>query len=410
MNVEIRELFLAMLRAGLSEQTLTEKEKENIGRLSEDQWKKVLELCNMQNMTAIVNEALKKHPEVAAPAGVKAYLKQAAQQRSVRYYQMIAALRQILKLLKEENITYYVLKGVGLNTMYPREELRSFGDIDLYIPKQEDLEKTHRIFTERGCEVVETYSDNHTAYVYKGQGVTCEVEVHWRMTAEFNNGGLDQQLEQIYRQLDGSQYMTVYPMQQEVRILPPDYNAIHLLAHMLQHLMYTGFGLKLFADWTVFWQKCRAQVDAEPFMQRIKELHIENFLYAVTFVCVRYLGLPADACPWLAEWEPDEELIEALLKDVFEGGEHGKCDSARMIITTRKPSLKTYMLELHRQMKRRFRKIGNCVILWPILWLLTGIIFIYNNKALRNVSTKEIMDSNKQRNTLVQKLNVFREK
>ena len=112
----------------------------------------------------------------------------------------------------------------------------------------------------------------------------------------------------------------------------------------------------------------------------------------------------------MAEWEPDEELIEALLKDVFEGGEHGKCDSARMIITTRKPSLRTYMLELHRQMKRRFRKIGNCVILWPILWLLTGIIFIYNNKALRNVSTKEIMDSNKQRNTLVQKLNVFREK
>ena len=145
-------------------------------------------------------------------------------------------------------------------------------------------------------------------------------------------------------------------------------------------------------------------------MQRIKELHIENFLYAVTTICVRYLGLPKECCPWLSQWKPDDELIEALLKDVFEGGEHGKCDSARMIITTRKPSLRTYMLELHRQMKRRFRKIGNWVILWPVLWVLTGIIFVYNNKKLRKVSTKEIMNSNKQRNTLVQKLNVFRDK
>ena len=102
--------------------------------------------------------------------------------------------------------------------------------------------------------------------------------------------------------------------------------------------------------------------------------------------------------------------LEALLQDVFVGGEHGKHDSARMIITTRKPSLKTYLLELHRQMKRRFRKLGDIWILWPILWLLTGFFFVYNNIALRNVSTKKILESNKERSKLVQKLDVFTEK
>lgn len=81
-----------------------------------------------------------------------------------------------------------------------------------------------------------------------------------------------------------------------------------------------------------------------------------------------------------------------------------------MIITTRKPSLKTYLLELHRQMKRRFRKLGDIWILWPILWLLTGFFFVYNNIALRNVSTKKILESNKERSKLVQKLDVFTEK
>lgn len=394
----------------MSHQHLTEEEKKVFLTVTEEEWKELLNLSNMQNVTAVMFEALQQNSDISVPKFLQGYGKQRAYQSSIHYYQMISALKQILALLKEENITYYVLKGVGLNTMYPKEEMRSFGDIDLYIPNAQDLERTHKIFTDRGCEVVETFSDNHTAYVYKGAGVTCEVEVHWKMTAEFNNGDLDEQLETIYRQIDGSQYMTVYPMQQEVRILPPTYNALHLLAHMLQHLMYTGFGMKLFCDWTVFWQKNGAEVDTEQFINWIKQLHIENFLYAVTGICIRYLGLDEKNCPWMAEWKEDEELMEALLKDVFEGGEHGKYDSARMIITTRKPSLKTYLIELHRQMKRRFRKIGNCVILWPVLWILTGIFFVYNNMTLRNVSTRKIMDSNKQRNKLVQKLDVFKQK
>jgi hypothetical protein len=408
--LKTREILLALIRAQLSDQPLRDEEKDILRSATEEEWIELINLCAIQNVIPVVYETIKQNPDLTAPAFVINTFKKKAYSVPMQYYQKITALRQILKFLHEENISYYILKGVGLNTMYPKEEMRSFGDIDLYIPKAEDLEKTHQFFVSRDCTVEETFSDNHTAYVYKGSGVTCEVEVHWKMTAEFNNGELDQRLEEIYRQLDGSQYMTVMPMQTEVRILPPTYNALHLLAHMLQHLMYTGFGLKLFSDWTVFWQKHGHEVNTEQFLGWIKQLHIENFLYAVTAVCIRNLGLPEDCCPWMADWQPDEELLDALLRDVFVGGEHGKYDSARMIITTRKPSLRTYLLELHRQMKRRFRKIGNIVPLWPVLWVLTGIFFVYNNIALRKVSTQKILKSNKERNRLVQKLDVFTEK
>lgn len=406
----IQTCLLALIRAQLSEQKLRDEEKDFLRNASETQWVELLQLCGRQNVLLVVYETLKQNPDIPVPAGVMNVFKQKAYSAPIQYYQKIAVLRKILKHLREENIAYYILKGVGLNTMYPKEEMRSFGDIDLYIPNPEDMEKTHRFFTERNCTVDETFSDNHTAYFYQENGVGCEVEVHWKMTAEFNNGDLDARLNAIYRQLDGSRYMTVNPMQQEVHILPPTYNALHLLAHMLQHLMYTGFGLKLFCDWTVFWQKSGHMVDTELFLGWIKELHIENFLYAVTAICIRDLGLPMECCPWMADWETDEELLAALLRDVFEGGEHGKYDSARMIITTRKPSLKTYLLELHRQMKRRFKKLGDVWILWPVLWLATGIMFVYNNLTLRNVSTKKILDSNKERSKLVQKLDVFTEK
>ena len=103
-------------------------------------------------------------------------------------------------------------------------------------------------------------------------------------------------------------------------------------------------------------------------------------------------------------------MIEALLQDVMTGGEHGKYDSTRMLVTSRAPSIGTYLWELHRQMKRRFKKLGKIFLLWPILWVLTGVIYVYNNITLRNVSTRTLMASNKKRNQLVQKLDIFEKK
>lgn len=408
--MDAREILLAMLRDVISSKSLTEEEKQGLSAATDETWQQVLQLSAMQKVSAVLFEALKKHPEVTVPAFVRGHLKQSSVRVSVRYYQMISCVREITALLKEQEIDYYLLKGVGLSTMYPKEEIRSFGDIDIYIPKKEDLERAQKIFTDRNCEIESTFSDCHTVYNYKGKGTNCEVEVHWKLTANFNNGDIDQKLENIYAQLDGSEYMLVRPMTAEVRILPVTINALHLLAHMLQHFMSSGFGMKLFCDWTVFWQKHGELVDKEQFLGWIEELHLGNFLYAVTGVCVKHLGLPPENCPWMADFAENDRLIEDLLADVMAGGEHGKYDSTRMLITSRKPSLKTYLLELHRQMKRRFKKARKYVILWPFLWLATGIAFLYNNATLRDVSTKEIMDTNKKRHKLVQHLDVFEKK
>ena len=405
-----RQIFLAMLRAVISTETLTDKEKEMFEAATEAEWKEVLAMGEMQKVTAVMFEALKNHPDILVPDFVRGYLKQKAYQVSMRYYQMISCVRQIVSLLNEQNIDYYLLKGVGLSTMYPKEEIRSFGDVDIYIPKKQDLDKAQKIFTDRECQVEHTFSDCHTVYIYKGQGTVCEVEVHWKLTANFNNGDIDQKLEEIYRQADGTDYMVVRPMMTEVKVLPATLNALHLLAHMLQHFMSSGFGMKLFCDWSAFWQKHGNEVEVEKFLGWIKELRLEKFLYAVTGVCEMYLGLSREKCPWMDKLNGNESLIEGLLEDVLAGGEHGKYDSSRMLITSRKPGIKTYCLELHRQMKRRFKKAHKVVILWPILWVAAGVAFLYNNATLRDVSTKEIMDTNKKRNKLVQNLDVFEKK
>ena len=132
-----REIFLAMLRDVMSSESLTETEKQGLSAATDETWKQVLEMGAMQKVSAVMFEALKKHPDVAVPAFVRGHLKQCTVQTSVRYYQMISCVREITALLNEQGLDYYLLKGVGLSTMYPKEEIRSFGDVDIYIPKKD---------------------------------------------------------------------------------------------------------------------------------------------------------------------------------------------------------------------------------------------------------------------------------
>lgn len=405
--MEVRNILLALMRSGLTQMPLKKEEKDMISSVVEDEWKKIIQLADMQRIPAIVFEAFMQNKDIKVPEFAMAYFKQRTMQISMRYYQMVSMAIYVVGLLKEQNIKYYLLKGVGLSTFYPKEEMRSFGDVDIYIPDDTDMKKAKSIFENLNCQAEHTFSDCHIVYILKRNGIGCEVELHWKLTADFSNGILDNKLENIYAEIPSLGSVTVCPLQAEVEILHPTMYALHLLMHMMQHFMSRGFGMKLFCDWTMFWKKNGDKVDTGKFLTWMKELGVEKFLEAVMGICVQYLGLSVESCHWIQPEQIDKELVEELLDDVMTGGEFGKYDENRMVITSRKPGVKTYCMELHRQMKRRFKKARKCVILWPVLWIATGVAFLYNNKKLRNVSTKKIMDSNKKRNRMIQKMKLF---
>jgi hypothetical protein len=54
-----------------------------------------------------------------------------------------------------------------------------------------------------------------------------------------------------------------------------------------------------------------------------------------------------------------------------------------------------------------FPKAGKCFLLWPVLWVITLVRFLRNNKKVRDVSSRELFDNAKKRGRLVKKLHIF---
>ena len=117
----VQNCLLALIRAQLSAQPLTETEKKFLRDASVEEWTELLNLCTKQNVMSVAYETLKQNPDVSISQFAMNVFKQKALRSPILYYQKIMVLRQILKYLKEENISYYILKGVGLSTMYPKE-------------------------------------------------------------------------------------------------------------------------------------------------------------------------------------------------------------------------------------------------------------------------------------------------
>ena len=55
----------------------------------------------------------------------------------------------------------------------------------------------------------------------------------------------------------------------------------------------------------------------------------------------------------------------------------------------------------------RFPKLGKCPILWPILWIITLVCFLYNNRTVRNMSLSQTLRNFKQDNQKSKLLKIF---
>lgn len=79
-----------------------------------------------------------------------------------RYYKQKEVLKDLIEVCRQNNIRLMLLKGIGLSEMYPKPELRSSGDLDIFL--FDDFEKGNEIFlTDSPAE-----TDLHVSFDYKG--------------------------------------------------------------------------------------------------------------------------------------------------------------------------------------------------------------------------------------------------
>lgn len=403
--------LLRLLRSELNEEPIPEAELSALfGPMSLEDWSNVMNLAVQNRVCPLLFGAVLRNRGMRIPMQMGQYLQRDSFQNSMAFYQKFSLVCGILELMKRENVNGCILKGVTLSALFPTQESRTFSDIDVFVPDAQEYSRLIAAFEAGGFQKENTdVTDYHESFLYEQNGVSCETEIHYRLNTQWGNERFDSALKKIYRQAVASEPMeTIRLMDVEIPSLPVTLNALYLLLHLFQHFMNKGFGIRLFLDWAVFWKKNGCRVDCKKLEGWLEELSLGQFADVINHACVEYLGMELPDFGWL-RGEPDMALTEELLDDVFAGGDFGKNDKNRMIVTPRKASITAYLMELHRQTQHNYPRASKIKLLLPALWVATALMFQYRNMTKRKIRLKAVFASSNKRNMLAQKLHIFKE-
>lgn len=361
-----------------------------------------------------VHEEAGKAPEYMGTW--RAVWQQAARRTVSQNYHLLFTGKFLTGLLREADIPVALLKGTATSAYYPVPELRKSSDVDLYLLKESDLPKARALFLAHGMTVKEEQHSLHHLVMQTAEGIV--VELHTLIAEPFDNAAINAYLEKC-REVFAAHTEEKEIMGVTLPVLTGACHAYELLLHMLQHFLRAGFGLKLLCDWVVFWKKGVSDEEQQLYEKLIAESGLKGFSDVVTATCVEYLGLSEESVSFL-KCGPKEDTAEvpgtgaqttytlpaAFLRDVLDSEEFGNTSAERMV-AVRGSGLGAYTREFHHQMHLNFPQAGKCFLLWPLLWFITLVRFLRNNRKIRNTSVKAVLRNAKERGKLVKRMSLF---
>lgn len=359
-------------------------------------WDEVISMAEKHGVLALLHDVLARLERFSEEC--MKYVEKKSQQNVMQQYRLLFLSRYLLELLKKNGIRACLLKGSAAAFYYPQPELRKSGDIDIVLQDINKLEVARALLEKCGFQLEDDQLANHHLTFVSKEGIA--IELHSMFAEPFDNKKLNAYMEEVLQECE-TEYVNV--MGANLRTLKRPFFAFHLLLHMMQHFLRSGFGLKLLCDWVLFWQEPTTQEDRECYLRLVKDAGIKGFSDVITNVCVMYLGLEQQDVAWM-ELSADSPVVE-FMREILDAEEFGKSGETRMVMM-RGTGFIDYVREFHHQMNLNFPKAGKCFLFWPVLWVITMVKFLYNNRKVRNISTKEILKEAKRRSKLMEKIKI----
>ena len=358
--------------------------------LTSEEWKNLVLIAKKHSVLSLLYDELSSNKEISVE--LFQYVKNISIQTVLQNYKLLYLTNYVVKSLAPAGIVVVVLKGPSTAAFYPVPELRKSGDIDLLIAKNDDFELACKILTKIGFTPVEKNHANHHEAFQTNEGIM--IELHTMLAKPFDSQKINEYLRNLA--LDYNENIREKDLIGSTLPVAEDgYHAFYLLLHMIQHYLRSGFGLKLLCDWVVFWNRDIFEKDVDKFLDMVKNCGLEGFAERITALCIKYLGLKEQNVLYLINQFTNykkltDEELEIFLIDIIEAEEFGRSSNDRMVML-RGTSILDYAREFHHQMRLNLPQISKVKILWPILWVYTLVIFLYNNKKIRKVSFFEVL-------------------
>ncbi len=222
----------------------------------------------------------------------------------IKQYQHRKALSiEIADIWAQEGIKTYGLKGWALSTYYPKPELRECGDFDCYLGA--DFARGNEIAISHGAQF-DPHDYRHSHIYYKG--LTIENHRYFLpIRGNARNKRLEQYLQAVIpydKRIEGSN--VYYPS--------PQFHALFVILHMLQHFLHENITLRHMLDWAYFVNAEKESIDWREFNAKCEESGAMRFVEALNHICTQHMGLDLKSTLLKA----DSRYADKILKDTLE--------------------------------------------------------------------------------------------
>lgn len=291
-------------------------------------WQKVIELANQQTSLGIITDGMTRLPHDLRPSKVL-YFNAIAQTSDIEAQnkQMNGFAPVLMQKLREKGIASLLLKGQGVGLCYPNPLHRQSGDIDLLIFDENQFLKACKLMDKISSS--SDWSERSAHAEFQAMGFVVELHGKYGFTIcpkvkknlrSWNDRMLEQ-MKLAHQEGRGGGYR-----EQNGLLLPSaQFDAIFVFAHMVNHFMTGGVGLRQVSDWMMLLYAHREEIDHRELEEDLEFLGLTKFWRVFAWVAVGLLGFPADKMPLYDEVlaRKEQRKVMRLMDSIFKTGNFG---------------------------------------------------------------------------------------
>jgi hypothetical protein len=255
------------------------------------------------------------------------------------------------KYIRDKGLVFVGLKGCALRNLYPVPELRTMGDFDVFVRKNE-LSDIVRCFKEKNY----TVEKDLFGVVAKKDNVYWEIffslEEEFQINTDKNNSLIfDNCIE-----LDG------------MYVPNSTYFLAHVIIHTGRHYIEKGAGIRNLCDIALFISKYFEEIDFEILKAICKEQNYENIYCYVLNVTEQCFGLDLSRVDFERK-NCDLFLEYTLLNGVFGKNDNVLIRQVSLDENENTKGLRRLFFPAAKTLENRYKYLKKCPYLLPIAWI-----------------------------------------
>lgn len=385
---ENTQYFFTLLRSFLNETTPP--------KAIEVEWLKIYELARLHFVSGAIYVAIQKlNNENQPKEDILKKFKAAFFVTFMRHEKQQKMSGEITEKLAEEKIKHIFFKGSVVKEYYPVKEMRTLGDIDLLVHKQNQV-AAKKAFVETGYKNI--FSSKSSGYwIYEKNNL--RIDVHdTLMYGEINKkADYGYYFEKAWENATPTDKGYKYELNIE-------FHLIFLLTHMAKHFYNHGCGVRMILDIAVIIKKFQEAIDFTYLWSELKKIKLDIFAKNIFSICKKYFDLDISITKNGENFEIDDKTFELISKYIVEGGTFGFNNRNITSPIIRKEYEKTSNRKLaqikalfgklflqFKDMKKEFTILENFPFLLPFFWIVRGFLCITTRRKRTIRILKELI-------------------